>query len=975
MEILEADISLLSGDYFVAQSELDEFLQKSPNSPFVPIAYYKKAQIFFKLKRFDHASVNFNQAKLSARNNYKSRGDRAYSELAHKSNYWEAVSAALYGSYNDAKDIFKEVIEESEDKEFADDALFALGQTAETFNRFSEAIEFYRRIRTDHPFSNNYLRALVRESNNLLSLRKPAAAINLLERTNTTFNHIAVNDSIGKKYEKQTGLDKIYQEILYLKGEAANIAGNHSEAVTYFVSFLETFNESEIENLVKLGLGWAYLNVGNYDRALYYYDKVLNGEEDPWHTKELAKLYKATTLKEMGEFEKALDQFSLLAVDSDYKFLGEVLLELGQMYYETSDYESAKRTLERADRESIDVLSTTKIYLLLGATYMELKLWGKAIEYYDKAEDIASKTSEVYLPQKQWYLNELRFKRGVAYMMSGKSSLGIKDLSAYISEEKNSDRLESAYFWLAESYYASDLYKNAEQAYNSLLVNFPRTKHKEQALYGLGWSYFNQGDFRESAKIFDQLVAEYPKSDYGDEVLARQADAYYKTRNFLNAAKYYEFVQKRYPESEEAEYAAYQETQALYRAGRTEQAVNKLQDFAFRYSDSRLAANAMFLKGWIRLQQNRYDDAIANFIYLIDAFPNSKYLPITKYSIGTAHYNAARYDDAIMAYKDVVESYPRSDYAKKAISNIQETSFILGKDSSYVEYIEDFASKTDDSPFVYDIKKNKANNLISSGRYQEAIDEYEKLIDQYPSKTQNAEAIYWIARSYVSMDKPLEAQKAFERLFQKFPKSKFASDGMLKYGYMFLQMNDIEKADSVFKMLMKSYPRSLEAPDAGYQRGRLAMTEQDTINSLKIFTDVAEQYDSTAYGLKARWIVATVYKRQGKLDSSLAVWQKLAAQDNNLSYAAEAQYMLGRIYKEQGNNDEAIKELLIVKEKYSDDPQWYPQAMIDLGELYEAEDAWQLALESYNILLELFPETEYGKTAKTRIKRVKKMIE
>ncbi|MDC1067873.1 tetratricopeptide repeat protein [Candidatus Kapabacteria bacterium] len=974
LKILEADISLIEGNYFVAQTKLDAFIQQNSNSPFLPIAYYKKAQIFFKLKRYDHAAVNFSQAKINAQENFESRKDHAYKTIAHKSNYWQAVSAALYGSYNESKEIFEEVIANSSDGEFADDALYALGQTAETLNRYSEAINYYRKIRTDYPFSNNYLRALVRESNNLLSLRKPVLATDLLERTNTAFNHIAINDSLGKKYENQVGMEQIYQEILYLKGEASNIAGNHSEAVTYFVSFLETYNQSNIQNLVRIGLGWAYLNIANYDRALFYYNQILQSEDDSWNTKDLAKLYKAITLKEMGDEQQALDQFSLLAVDSDYRFLGEVLLELGQMYYENNDYESAKRTLERADREAIDVLSTTKIYLLLGATYMELKLWSRAIEYYNKAQDIALKTDVIYLPQKQWYLNELRFKRGVSYLKSGKSNNGIKDLSAYIAEEKDNDRLEIAYFWLAESYYESDLFKNSEQAYNSLLTNYPRSKYKEQALYGLGWSYFNLNKFNESAKIFDELVSNFPNSDYGDEVLARQADAYYKTRNFLNAAKYYKLVEDKYPNSKETEYCAFQLTQALYRGGRVEQSVDALQNFAFKFSDSRLAPNAMFLKGWIRLQQGRYDDAIANFKYLIEAFPNSQFLPNTKYSIGTAYFNAGRYDDAIEAYKKVVESYPKSDFSKKAINNIQEVSFILGKDSSYVEYINDFASKTEDSPFVYDIKKNKANNLVSSGRYQEAINEYENLLGQFPNKEDNAEAIYWIARSYVSMDKPQEAQLAFDKLFAKYPKSSFASEGMLKYAYMYLEMNDNQNADSVFKILMNKYPKSLEAPDAGYQRGRIAMTNQDTNQSIKIFSGVADKYDSTAYGLKSRWIVATVYKRQGKIDSSLAQWQLLAAQELNQSYASEAQYMLGRIYKENNENKEAIKELIVVKEKYSDDPQWYPQSLIDLGELYEAENEWELALEVYNILLEVFPDSEFGKTAKSRIKRVKKML-
>jgi TolA-binding protein len=972
--MLEADISLIQGNYSIAQYKLDEFIRKVPNSPFLPLAYYKKAQIFFKQRRFDHAAVNFSQAKQSARDNYDARGDKAYKKIAHRSNYWQAVSSALYGSYNESKDIFEEVIANSEDSEFADDALFALGQTAETFKRFEEAIKYYQKIRTDFPFSNNYLRALVRESNNLLSLRNPVAATDLLERTNTAFNHISVKDSIGRKYEQQTGMDEIYQEILYLKGEAASIAGNHNEAITYFVSFLETYGKSDIENLVKLGLGWAYLNVGNYDRALQYYNKILQSEKDKWNTQQLAKLYKAIAYKEMGESQKALDEFSVLAVDSDYKFLGEVLLELGQMYYEVSDYESARRTLERANREAIDVLATTKIYLLLAATYMELSNFKKAIEYYDKAEDIAIKTSEIYLPQKQWYLNEVRLKRGVAHLKSGRSNFGIKDLSAFISEEKEDSRLEVAQFWLAESYYESQMFKNSEQAYNSLLVNFPRSKYKEQALYGLGWSYFNQSKFNESADIFNQLVSEFPTSDYGDEVLTRQADAYYKTRNFLNAAKYYRMVTTRYPDSDEAEYSYYQLTQALYRGGRVEEAVNELQNFAFKFSESKLAANAIFLKGWIRLQQERYNDAVANFRYLVDAFPNSEHLPITKYSIGTAYYNASQYENAITAYEDVIYSYPKTDYAKQAANNLQEIAFRTGKDSTFITTLTKWADSNEDKLFNYKFRKSKADNLFSYGRYEEAIDEYNELVDKYPDKKSNAEALYWVARSYVSMDRPDEAVTAFDNLFAKYPDSEYASDGMLKYGYMYMEMNQLDNADSIFSMLMLSYPKSIEAPDAGFQIARIAVTQQDTNAAIQMFKYVADEYKETAYGLDSREIVAKIYKRQGKLDSSITEWQKLALQEINDYYAAEAQFNLGRIYKEQKENDEAIKEYLIAKEKYSNQIDWYPQVLIDLGELYEAEKEWILALENYNILVELFPDTEFGNTANSRVKRVQKMI-
>ncbi|MFW5662900.1 MAG: hypothetical protein ACOCZW_04165, partial [Bacteroidota bacterium] len=54
---------------------------------------------------------------------------------------------------------------------------------------------------------------------------------------------------------------------------------------------------------------------------------------------------------------------SALSLRPAYPFLGLVLLELGQIYYEDGIYDQAARTLERAEREATDAKVSVRTHL------------------------------------------------------------------------------------------------------------------------------------------------------------------------------------------------------------------------------------------------------------------------------------------------------------------------------------------------------------------------------------------------------------------------------------------------------------------------------------------------------------------------------------------------------------------------------------------------------------------------------------
>lgn len=975
--LLESDIFIKAGNFNVAKDKLLEFEKTRVNSPFLPFVNFKLAKIYFELEQYNYAFEYFSKSEINSIKFYEKteNSNHKYIDLAHLSSYWKAISKAYDKSYVDAFDDFTNVITLKEDGIYSDDALFSQAQIFEIKKEYEKAIDTYRSLRVKYPTSDNYLRSLIRESANHLTLRDVTKATASIERANTVWKNINEKDSIGLLLQSQIGLENSLEEILYLRGEISNLSGNFENALIFYNTFLETFNSSKLKYQVLLGKGFTLLNLSKETEALDCYNKIIKElDNDEYRTLSLAKLYRILTLKKLNRIDETEKEMISLSLNSSYPYIGLILLELGQLHYEREDMETSRRYLERGVKESFNTDTDIRTRLLLGATYLNLKLWDKSRDIYKESIDLAENADDRFLPLRNWYLNEARFKLGVAYVKADRTSLAIKPLSAFISEEKNTNRLAEGSFWLAEAYYNSGLLTNSIQTYSSIIDKYPSHIRREDCLYGLGWSYFRQKNFNKSTKTFNQLVSEYPKSKYAVEVLARQADGYYILKDYSNAAKLYNRVSKEYPKSDEAEYCSYQICHAYYRLGQYDNSINYLFEFVRKFNQSKLSANAMYLIAWIKFQQKKYDEAISNLEYLIEAYPNSDYLARSYYTIGDSYYNKRDYENAINSYKKVIDSYPTSSLAPESMKAVQNCLVLLGKEDEAIEIIDVYTGKNENSPFTYDFMSTKARLQFDNRRFNEAIDEYNKIIDKYPNNEENAEAIYWIARSYINMEEVVQAENAFIKLQNKYPKSEYAPQGMLQNALLQKNLSKPLKADSIFKNLENLYPESNSASQAGFERAIIYYTMGDTLKSIETYKEIYNKYNLNDYTLEAKYRVAMFYKNQNQLDSALYHFEFIKNQDLNKDFAAESHYRIGEIWKNKKNLDLAIKSYNEVKENYTSYEDWYSLSLLSLGEIYEELKDWNNAMENYKILQEIRLDDDFGKTAKSRIKRIEKFI-
>ena len=971
--LLKANIEYIAGNLKIADKILSEFIDERSNSPLISYASLLRAYFAFDKMNYPKAEKLFTDAKKISEKEAAERNDTVYSDMAHKALFWQGISMALQGRYQDAEPIFSECFQKYPTKEFADDALFALGIIAEMNKSYDAAINYYNTISKKYPYCNNFIASRVREANNRLVNRDVTMAFVVIENAQNKLAHIRNQDSIGLLYEKQSYAEHASEDLLYLQAEAFNHAGKFDEALIAFNSFLETFSESPLKNYARLGAGWAQLNKGKYNDAIKYYKDVINSNDnsDP-QLKSIALLYRTIALKKSGDVAQAKKDFISLAAQPSYMYLSQVELELGQMQYEAGEYADAQKSLERAERESKEAITSVRIHLLLGDTYLELNTWEKAVAEFKLAEQLASKSSYIIMPAKDWYIAESRLKQGIALIKSHRNSEAIPLMLAFMAENNKDNRADEALFWLGEAYYRSELLRNSAETYQNLLELFPKSKRREEAIYGLGWSYFRLKNFEKSSETFDKMITEFPKSKFALEVLSRQGDGYYITKDFKKAALAYQKAAKAYPNTEEGQYCAYQMCHAYYRQNMLEEAVTNLLSFVKKYPNSSFAPFALYLNGWIRFQQQNYNEAIDDFKYLIQAYSQTGLVVRAYYAIGDAYYNLGSYEKAIESYKFVIENYPSNPLAGEAMKSLQYCLMALGRKDEAMQIADNFITTNPGSPFAEEFKFKRAEMFYTGKKYSDAITEYENFIKSHPDNEKSAEAMFWMGKSYVNTNDFDKAESSFRDIGKRYPKSDYVPLSLLELALLKKQIGQINKADSVFRVLQNQFPTHQAAAQAGFERAIIYFAMADTNKALNTFRDVIEKFKGMDYADQSRYQIAMYYKSKEKNDSAMIEFNILAKDYENIMLAAESQYRIGEIYMRDKIFEKAIEAFSIVKEKFAGNEDWYSKSLLNLGECFEQTGNNDAAAETYKVLESIRPDDDYGKTAKSRLKRLNK---
>ena len=173
-----------------------------------------------------------------------------------------------------------------------------------------------------------------------------------------------------------------------------------------------------------------------------------------------------------------------------------------------------------------------------------------------------------------------------------------------------------------------------------------------------------------------------------------------------------------------------------------------------------------------------------------------------------------RNHSAVEGFKSVLKKYPSGQLAEEALFRLGEIyHFSLNNSAQAISYFQEVMELNNNGSFGSEAQKYIAEIMEFTFKdYDQAIIEYQKLINMFGDSQKklanNSASQYRIASIYIKKQSYDQALAEFEVLLEKYPKSTWAEETQFKILETLYTLNRCSEVPKHYKKVMASYPGS-----------------------------------------------------------------------------------------------------------------------------------------------------------------------
>jgi len=112
------------------------------------------------------------------------------------------------------------------------------------------------------------------------------------------------------------------------------------------------------------------------------------------------------------------------------------------------------------------------------------------------------------------------------------------------------------------------------------------------------------------------------------------------------------------------------------------------------------------------------------------------------------------------------------------------------------------------------VSYDRAMSLLRQGNFAEASTGFSTFLRTFADSPLASNAQYWLGECYYGERRFQEAIDEFERVFAFYPSSNKVPASLLKIAYSHMELRELPMARSVFQQLVRTHPQSPEAEKA-----------------------------------------------------------------------------------------------------------------------------------------------------------------
>jgi len=889
------------------------------------------------------------------------------SALVDKAYFYQGFSLFKAKKYDEAIKVFSDMLAKYPDSKYAPDAQFRIATCYYEQGEYEKAIEEAQRLLERYPKSVAIADASYLMATSYESLGQYDKAIEVYQKVidlyDTMYELLRASFREGKNVDFENYLRLFNSSFLKIADIYRERMGDFQKAYETYVRAQETVEEYDSKAKIQKLIGDNYQKWGKYDKAIEAYRRVItNYPQSPYLPQAQfyigeAYYYWAKHEENKGNYEEAKKKYeeaikAYQAVledypDADTKLLAQALYSAGWSAEQLGDRERAIRfytqVVERYPRSP----SAPVCMLRLGRVAYDSGKYADAERYYRQMIEKYPDAPEV---------GDAYYYLGLVLRKKGEKDEALEMFSKV--PETAGQSYVAARLAMASLYAEMEKPEKAEAVLTDLEGKVSGNPQLEALMhFQMGQLYLGQlEDYRKAVQHYTVVIERFPKSDYVLDSYYGRGAAYHKLLEFEKAIEDYRHILKSPgadPQMVDKTKLALALVYSAVDRGREAEAL--LQDVA--KSQDRTLAQAARVQLVALAEKESPEDAIRIYNQLLSQAQDDVERSMVLARLANVYFKLGRYQESI-------ETALRLTKVSKKEESIASGYYIAG------------------------------NAYMKMKRYLEAIAQYKKVVEEYPTTLVAPGALFQMGAAYYYYSnleelrgKPQEKQaavlkstEAFLDYFRKYPETKEALQALYLGAWGYYRLGKWEEASKTFLTLVRKYPKSKHAPEALFRAGESLFNLKRWDEAYALFERVEKEYPNSEWVDDSIYSRAWCFVRKGEKEKAVPLFERLVAEFKDGHYGPLAQFTLGDYYYGEERYDEAKAAYEKFIKLFPNHPKVRRAKMLlanlaeisayklySQGEVLFDQEKYKEAIEIFKQVLEKYPGSVYSASALVNI--------
>ncbi|OQY30228.1 MAG: hypothetical protein B6244_01315 [Candidatus Cloacimonetes bacterium 4572_55] len=507
----------------------------------------------------------------------------------------------------------------------------------------------------------------------------------------------------------------------------------------------------------------------------------------------------------------------------------------------------------------------------------------------------------------------------------------------------DSEMADETWYWLGRSYYATDAYGDAAEAFKQCSHLTLDERFLFFGQYWAGKSHFAMGEHAKALAQFEASMRLNLASEDAMSLLFWIARTYFRLGMYQEASSMFESKMLRSVRQQIAPYFYYFSIQSFLGLG-------------------------------------EYDKVVRDGNYFLSHFSEHFLTPEIHYDIAFAYFQQAQLDSALLHARSCLTAYPYcSDSTgdlvwrsadESAISVAEEIRFWWADDVyflyGWIHYLQDELAVTDiyfdkfpeyfpTSPWHSPALFYRGVISYDQGNYEEALLNMSKFIRGFPRDPLTKHAFYRKAWALYHLDRIEEASETLEIIKNRYSQknSDFYQEAIFVSGEMYYYQDKLEETLAVYQLIIDQFGQSEFYADALYGAAWCYYRDKKFDRALDYFAQFTDISPPNRLSDIACYRSGLALFKLREYEKSIESFKAFLSHTVDAPFANQAQFYIGEAYFELEKYEAAIDNYKSVLTNYPKSRSC-PQALFGIGNAYFNRKQYHQAikylekLESYN---------------------------